>query len=234
VERLVGPRLLLRGERRLVDEQISLSRGLEHLEGRPGVAREDELAPGPRRAEHLLGSHPVSVRKLDGLAALQPTEERALRNAERLRGLEVEATRPRVLDDAVTVRSDPVLDREGEDAVIAALQGVARGELAQLDVVGELSEDPAQHSEEVDEARRPVDGQRQLAAPKRKRLQHPGQAEVVVCVVVRQEDLVQLDEPDGRAKELPLSAFAAVEENPVASAAHQRPGQAAARRRHRA
>jgi hypothetical protein len=54
----------------------------------------------------------------------------------------------------------------------------------------------------------------------------------MVGVVVRQEDFVQLDEADGGAKELSLSAFAAVEEDPVASAAHQRPGQAAARRRH--
>jgi hypothetical protein len=143
VERLVGARLLLGGERRLVHEQIGLPRHLEHLEGRPGVAREDDFAPRPWRPEYLPGSNGASVGELDGLAALQPAEERALRNAERLRGLEAEATRPRVLGDAVAVRSDPVLDREGEDAVIAALQRIPGRELAQLDVVGELPEDPA-------------------------------------------------------------------------------------------
>jgi hypothetical protein len=142
VERPVGARLLLGREGRLVHEQIGLARHLEYLGRRPGVACEHDLATGPRRPEHLRGSHATAVGKLDGLAALQPAEERALRNAERLRGLEVEATGPWVLDDAVPVRCDPVFDREGEDAVIAALERIPGRKLAQLDVVGKLPEDP--------------------------------------------------------------------------------------------
>jgi hypothetical protein len=232
MKRLVGPSLLLGSEGRLVNEEIRLTRDLEHLERRPRVAGEDDLPARARGSEYLLGTHAASLWEVDGLAALEPSEERALRDAQRARGFEVEATRPRVLDDAVAVGPDTVLDCEGEDPVIAALERVSRRELLQVDVVGELPEDPAQDAEELDEARGPVHLERQLAPPEREGLQHPGQAEVVVRVVVRQEDLVELDEPDGRAKELPLGPFTAVEEDAVAPAPEQRPSQAAARRRH--
>ena len=65
---------------------------------------------------------------------------------------------------------------------------------------------------QVIEAPWPVERQRHLAAAESERLQHPGQAEEVVGVEVRQEDLVELDQADVRAQELPLRAFAAVEE----------------------
>jgi hypothetical protein len=232
MKRLVGPGLLLGRERRLVHEQVGVAGHFEHLERRPCITGEHDLATGARRSEHLLGSHVAPVRKVDRLPALEPPEERALRNPQRLGGLEVEAPGTRVLGQAVAVRPDAVLDGEGEDAVIAALERVAGHELAQLDVVGELPEDPAEDPEKVDQARRAVDREWQLAASERERLQHPRQAEVVVGVVVRQEDLVQLDEPDRGAEELSLSAFAAVEEDPVSAAADQRSGQAAARGGH--
>ena len=53
-------------------------------------------------------------------------------------------------------------------------------------------------------ARRAVDGQRHLAAAERERLQHPGQAEVVVGVEVRDEDLLEVDEADRGAQQLAL------------------------------
>ena len=85
----------------------------------------------------------------------------------------------------------------------------------------ELPEDAPQAAEEVAQARRPVDGQRQLALAQLERLQHPGQAEVVVGVEVREEDLLEIGQPDRRAHQLPLGSFAAVEEQPVAAAAHE-------------
>ena len=75
--------------------------------------------------------------------------------------------------------------------------------------------------EEVAEPRRPVDRERHVAVAERERLQHPRQAEVVVGVEVREEDLAQIDEADRRAQELALRALAAVEEQPLAAAPHE-------------
>ena len=44
----------------------------------------------------------------------------------------------------------------------------------------------------------------------------------MVGVVVGEEDLGELDQPDGRAQELPLRAFAAVDQHPLAAAAEER------------
>ncbi len=56
------------------------------------------------------------------------------------------------------------------------------------------------------------------------RLQHPGQAQEVVGVEVRDEDVVEVDEADVRAEQLPLRPLAAVEEQPLSPAAHERRG----------
>ena len=48
----------------------------------------------------------------------------------------------------------------------------------------------------------------------------PG-AQVVVGVEVRQEDVLEVDEPDRRAQELALGSLAAVEQQPVASPAEE-------------
>ena len=52
------------------------------------------------------------------LAALQASEQRALRDAETLRGLEVEAPRARLLDERVAVGRDAVLHGERLDPVV--------------------------------------------------------------------------------------------------------------------
>ena len=51
-------------------------------------------------------------------------------------------------------------------------------------------------------------------------------------MVVRQEDLGKLDEPDGGAQKLALRPLAAVDEDPLSAAAKQRAGEAALRSRH--
>ena len=124
-------------------------------------------------------------------------------------------------------------DREGDEAIVLADQLVAGPQLLQLDGVGQPPEDAAQRLEEVAQARRPVDRDRHLPSAQREGLQHPGQAEVVVGVVVRQEDLAQLDQPDIRAQELPLRALGAVEEQALAAAAQQQRGRRPLCGRHR-
>jgi hypothetical protein len=143
VEGLVGPLALLRGEGRLVDEHVSLVRRLEHRTGGPGVPREHDLASRPRRPQHVLRAHHAPLPQLDRLARLEPSEERALRDAERQRALDVEAPWPWALDERVTVRRDAVLDLEGSDPVVAPLDGVARNEFHEVDLVGQLPEDTA-------------------------------------------------------------------------------------------
>ena len=88
--------------------------------------------------------------------------------------------------------------------------------------------------EELAQAVRPVDRERRLvAAAQRERLQHPRQAEEVVGVEVREEDLLEVGQADRRALQLPLRPLAAVEEEPLAAAADEHRRGSALRGRHR-
>ena len=51
---------------------------------------------------------------------------------------------------------------------------------------------------------------------------------------VSEEDLAELDEPDGRAQHLPLRPLRAVDEQALAAAAHEQRARRALRGRHRA
>jgi len=222
VQGLVCPLLLLGGEGRLVHEDVRLPSHIEHLRRRARIPGQDDLAPGPRRAQHLFGDNRTAAGHDHRLAGLQASEERPLGDAERAGGLDVKAPRPRILGEAVAVRGDAVLDCEGEDPEVAAVASFPRAQLAQIDLVRQLSEDPPQDREEVDESGRPVDGEGHLAPAEREGLQHPRQAEIVVGVVVRQEDVGKLDQAHRRPEELALRALAAVEEDPVAAPADER------------
>ncbi len=101
---------------------------------------------------------------------------------------------------------------EGDEVVPVPRQHVARLQLLEPDPVRQLPEDPLQRREEVDEPRRAVDRQVDLAAPEGEGLQHSRQAQIVVGVVVREKNLAQLDEADRRAEHLPLRPLRAVEE----------------------
>jgi len=192
------------------------------------------LRPGPRRAEHLVGRDHAVVIQSHRLTGLEQAALRARGDTERIGCLDVEATRPRMLDQREPKRLHPVRDREGDEVVVAALEHVAGSQLGQLELIGQLPEDPAQRAEEVLQPRRPVDRQRHLAAAQREGLQHPGQAEVVIGVKVRDEDLAQLDQADRGAQHLPLRAFAAVEQEPLAAPAHEQRRRRPLRGRHRA
>ena len=127
-----------------------------------------------------------------------------------------------------------MVDGKRRDAVLVPRERVARPQLHELVAVGQPPEDPAQRDEQVAQTRRAVDRDRRLAAAQRERLQHPGKAEVVVGVVVRQEDLVQVDEPDLRSQQLPLRPLGAVEQQPLAAAPDERRRGRAQRGRRRA
>jgi hypothetical protein len=122
---------------------------------------------------------------------------------------------------------------ERRDRVVVAAKLVVRPELDQADRVRVLADQRLQDLEQRLEAWRAVHGQGHLASAKAERLDHAGQTEQVVCVEVRQEDLLQVDQPD-RLEELALRPLAAVEEQAVAAAADQRGGQRAAGGRGRA
>ena len=231
MQRLVGSRLLFGGERRLVHENIGSVRGFEHDAGRPRVAGQHDLATRPRWSQHLVGPDLAPVRDRDCCAGLEPPEQRALRNAERPRSLDVEAPRPPGLDELVAVRVHTVLDVEDDDPVITPVERVARSQLDQLEVVRQLAEDPAKLAEQIDEPRWPVHGERHLAAAQRERLEHARKAEVMVGVIVGDEDLGKLDQADRRAQELALRTFAAVEEHALATTAENRARKAAFRGR---
>ena len=234
VRGLASPVAFLVEKGRLVDEHVGSPRRFQHGGRDRRVACEHELAAGARRAEHGVGRDRAPVRQRYRLAVLELAAVRTRGNAERVRRLDVEAPRPRPLDDGVPHRGDSVCDRKGDDRVLATLQDVARAQLDELELVAQLSEDPPQRAEQVDEPGRPVDRQPDLAAAQREGFQHPRQPEVVVGVVVRQEHLAQLDETDRRAQELALRPLGAVEEQPLAAPADEQRGRRPLRGRHRA
>jgi hypothetical protein len=224
VERLVCAVLLLRRERGVVHEDIGVASSFEDLARRARVARQGHLAPMSRRTENLVRLDCASFGQRDGVAVLQPAEEWPLRNTQRAGSLKVEASGTRRFEQCIAVCRDAVFDLERCDTVIPAVDRVAGSKFDELELVRELSEHATKDREEVHEPGRAVHRKRRLPTPQRKRLQHPGQAEVVVRVVMGEEDLRQLDQADRRPQELALRPFAAVEQDAVAAAADQRPG----------
>ena len=114
-----------------------------------------------------------------------------------------------------------MVDRKRAELVAVACQHVAGAKLDELDWVGELPENRAERVVEVAEPGRPVDRERHVAHPQRERLEHPWQAEVVVGMEVRDEDVLEIDEADRRAQQLALRPFAAVEEHAIAAPPHE-------------
>ena len=173
------------------------------------------------------------VRQGDRLAALQAPAVGPRRDAECVGRGNVEAAGPFLLDERVAEGRHAVLDVERDDAVFAAVEHVVGLQLDELEGIGEPPEDPAQRAEQVGEPARTVDGDRLLAPAQREGLQHPGQAEVVIRVEVREEDLGQLREPDVGAHQLPLRPLAAVDQQPVAPTPDEQRRSRPPSRRHR-
>jgi hypothetical protein len=93
VQGLVGALLLLEREGGLVDEHVRVLRRLEDSRRGPCVARENDSPTGPRGAKHLLRGDGCSTGQLDLLPSLQPAEQRAWRDPECGRSLDVEPSR---------------------------------------------------------------------------------------------------------------------------------------------
>ena len=98
--------------------------------------------------------------------------------------------------------------------------------------VGQPAEDPPESAQQLVEAGRPVDREWRLPSAEGERLQHPGQSEVVIGVVVREEDLVELDEADVAAQQLALRALPAVDQEPLAAPPDERRAERALCGRH--
>ena len=92
-----------------------------------------------------------------------------------------------------------------------------------------------QPREELSQARGAVHGQTGVVAPaERERLQHPGEPEEMVGVKVREEDLLEVGQPGGRALQLPLRSLRAVEEQLVAASPNEERRRSPLGRGHRA
>ena len=123
-------------------------------------------------------------------------------------------------------------DGEGLDPVVVALDDrpPARSSTTSSGYVSRPITMPSAPQQRARPAR-PVDGDRDLAAAEGERLQHPRQAEDVVGVQVREEDVLEIDEPGIGAKQLPLRPLAAVDEQAIAAAPEERRRGSAGRRR---
>src|SRR5438105_4385870 len=119
---VVRTRGLLLAERRFVNEQVGALRELDVVERGRGVPCDQQFATRPRRAEYLLRRDDLSVSERDRLAALQTSALRTGRDAERIRGRDVETAGPLLLDEGVAECGHAVCDEECDDAVVAAVQ----------------------------------------------------------------------------------------------------------------
>ena len=101
---------------------------------RPGRA-------GPSTASGVITRPSASV---TGLAGLEDPPLGARRHAERVGRGDVEASRPLVLDERVAERRDAVVEREGLDPVLAALELLARLELHERERIRQPAEERLQ------------------------------------------------------------------------------------------
>ncbi len=234
MERLTGAFLLLGREGRLVHEQVGMVRRLDDARRGCRVAGEHDLSAGPPRPEHRVGRDHAPVGERQRLASLEDAPLPPGWDADRIGGVHVEAPRPLVLDEGVADGGDAVVDGEGVDPILAPLERLPGLDLDERQRVRQPAEERAQLAEQVLEPLRPVHRQPGLlAAAKRECLQHPRQAEEVVGVQVREEDLLDVGQADHGPLQLPLRALGAVEEELLAAAPQQERRRCALRRRHR-
>ena len=139
-----------------------------------------------------------------------------------------------MLDERVAERGGPVVDREGLDRVLAALEALARGELDRREWIRQAPEERLQAREQFAQPLRAVDRHPHLvAAAEGERLQHPRQPEGVVGMEVREEDRLEVGQPHRRALELTLRPLGAVEEQALAAPPEEERRGRALRGRHR-
>jgi hypothetical protein len=182
-----------------VDEDVGAGRSFDDRRRRPCVSAQDELPSRACGPENLGGRHFLAAHQDHAFATLEASALGTVGNAERRGRLDVETTGTLVLDDCVADRGDAVFDREGLYAIAAALEDRVGFEFRRLDGVREPADDALQPGKQVSQTARSVDAERQLSAAQGERLEHPGKAEVVVGVEVREVDLLEFDQADVRA-----------------------------------
>ena len=180
------------------------------------------VRPRARRPEDVGGPNDAAVRQCDRLTPLKCAAERAARHAERVGSGDVEPSRPLVLPQRVADRRRPVSDGEGLDAVVLEGDRLVRAELDDLERVRDPPDDHAQCAEQRARSARPEHGDRDLAPAQPERLQHAREPEHVIGVEMRQEDVLEVDEPDVGSEKLPLRPFAAVDEKAIPAAPDER------------
>ena len=126
-----------------------------------------------------------------------------------------------------------MLDLERSHLVSVVADGRGPVQLDQLERIRDVAHDPPQRDEELLEAGRAEDAKRSLAPVQLVGLEQAGHAQVVVGVVVRDVEVVDLDEP-GRALHLALGALAAVDEDAIPAGTHEQARRRPPCRRHRA
>jgi hypothetical protein len=115
-----------------------------------------------------------------------------------------------------------VLHLEEQEAVSVPLDGVARRQLDDTELVREAPNHDAERPEQGSRTARAVDDDRQIAAAQREGLQHPREAEDVIRVEVGQQDVLEIDEPRLRAQQLTLRSLTAVDEQAIAATPDER------------
>src|SRR6266550_7675341 len=119
--RLLGPLLLLLPKRRLVNQEISPLRRIDHRCTRTGITGEHHQPPRTLRAYNPLGAHLPPVRQLDRLAPLQLPPQVSFRNAGCPCLVGIEPPRTLVLLERVPDRSPTVLGPEYVNLVAVPL-----------------------------------------------------------------------------------------------------------------
>src|SRR6185369_2393190 len=137
-----------------------------------------------------------------------------VRHSERVRRGRVEPARPLVLPQCIADGGRAVTYGERLDPVAVAPDDLARTEVTDLQRVCDATHDNPEGTEEGSRPARAVDRDRDFAATEPKRLQHSWQAEHVIGVEMREEDVLEIDQTYVGAEQLPLRALAAVDENP--------------------
>src|SRR5438093_5183628 len=119
--RLLSPLLLLLPKRRLLNQEISPLRRVDHRRAGPRVTREHDQPPGTLRPDNAVRSHCPPVRQSHRLTFLQLPPQVPFRNARRACLLRIKPSRTLVLLERVPDRSPTVLGPEYMNLVAVPL-----------------------------------------------------------------------------------------------------------------
>src|SRR5690606_29399975 len=112
--------------------QVRIACDIDRVTARACVPRVDDAAPRSRWTNQLLRRDHTAV-DLDTLPAVQLTEHRTLRYAQRTRAVRIEPAEPLRLDQRVAERAEPVPRSVCDDVVAVALHALIRLQFADLE-----------------------------------------------------------------------------------------------------